>query len=96
MFKKKKENKIIETNINFRTTDPSIEYIRYEGNYYYIKEHQLNVLPFEEITSEGTKHGAMCDMKITEMIKIPEELEPLISKEKYYVINDCFVAYIAN
>lgn len=96
MFKKKKENKVIKTDIRFQTTDPTIHYIKYDGNYYYIRTSRIQSFPFEFISSEKTTNGVMCNMQITEMIKISEELEPLICREKYYVTEDYPVAYIAN
>ena len=96
MFKKKKENKIIKTDIWFQTTDPSINYIQYEGNYYYIKESYIRSLPYELISATESKTGVMCNMNITEMIKISEEFVPLIKKEKYYGLSNYSVAYIYN
>ncbi len=96
IFKREKENKIIKTDISFRTTDPTVDYIKYDGDYYYIETSHIQTFPFEFVSAEGTNTGIMCNMQITEMIKIPEELKPLIRKEKYYSIDDYPVAYIIN
>lgn len=88
MFNKKKENKIINLELDFQTDDPYVNYLKYKNCFYFIKESKT---VFIDNRKWDDKLNAMIaeprfQIYVEKAIKIEEEYTPLIEKQLYYEI----------